>query len=68
MFERNAFLLHTWKEELEGAEMLVQTDNRVRKTLQAFGIQRKKRAGVGSQFSPPKPAALLKCAHYLSPF
>lgn len=67
MFERNTFILHSWKEELEGEEMLVQIDNRVRKTLQA-GTQRKKQTGVGSQFSPPRPAALLKCAHYLSPF
>lgn len=42
MFERNVFILHTWKEELEGEEMLAHTDNRVRKTQQA-GIQRKKR-------------------------
>lgn len=47
MFERNAFILHTWKEELEGEDMLAQTDNRVRKTLQA-GIQRKKQAAGGS--------------------
>lgn len=32
--ETNPFILYTWKEELEGEEMLVQTDNRVRKTLQ----------------------------------
>lgn len=34
MSETKPFTLHTWKEELE-EEILVQTDNRVRKTLKA---------------------------------